>query len=187
MQKYKSDKITSMRSDFDLGDVTLINFVNLTKEDSEKVRNWRNHENVKRWMYHNHIITPEEHNSFIENLKNDNKNFSWLVKKKEEYIGVINLKRVDLVNRNAYLGIYSNPDQKLSGNGYILIESLKVLSFNIMDLHTLKLEVIDGNERAVAFYKKSGFNEEGRLREFIFKDSKWHNITVMGIIKTDKA
>jgi sialic acid synthase SpsE len=43
-------------------------------------------------------------------------------------------------------------------------------------------EVIETNERAISFYKKTGFSEEGRLKEFVFKDGRWLDVIVMGII-----
>ena len=89
---------------------------------------------------------------------------------------------MDLSNKNAYLGIYTNPYNVKRGTGYALIECLKVLAFDIANLHTLKLEVIEKNKRAISFYKKAGFSKEGILRDFVFKDGKWCDVIVMGII-----
>jgi len=47
----------------------------------------------------------------------------------------------------------------------------------------VKAEIIETNERAINFYKKSGFVKEGRLKEFVFKDGKWLDVIVMGIIR----
>lgn len=164
-----------------------MNFVNLTQKQKDTVRRWRNHENVRKWMYQDHTISPEEHTKFVEILKVDDRNFYWLVKKnKDEYIGVVSLNAVDLRNKNARLGIYSNPDCKSSKPGYILIECLKKLAFDIVHLHTLTLEVIDNNQRAIDFYKKSGFSNEGKLREYVFKNGNWYDVIVMGIIKKDQ-
>lgn len=139
---------------------------------------------VRKEMYQDHIISIEEHSKFIEKLKCDDKNYYWILKNKNgEYMGTISLNRVDFRNKNAYFGIYSNPSMK--GVGCLLIECLKKLAFNIVNLHTLKLEVIDSNEQAINFYKKSGFIEEGQLKEFVFKDGRWHDVIVMGILNRD--
>jgi len=167
-----------------LSEVTCINFLNLNDQEKEMVRAWRNNESIRKWMYQDHIITKEEHSNFIRNLKEDNKNLYWLLKNiSDEYIGVISLNRIDFRNKNAYLGIYSNPESKLHA-GKMIVSSLKELISNVIPLHTLKIEVIENNERAINFYKKSGFNEEGRLKEFILKDGKWHDVIVMGIINS---
>ncbi|PWB52631.1 MAG: UDP-4-amino-4,6-dideoxy-N-acetyl-beta-L-altrosamine N-acetyltransferase [Candidatus Methanoperedenaceae archaeon] len=169
-----------LKKNIELKYAELINFINLNDDEKEMIRNWRNHENVRNMMYSDHIITIEEHSKFIAGLRNDIKNSFWIVRRNRENIGVISLNRVDLKNSNAYIGIYTNP--YLSGMGGLLIECLKKLAFDKVKLHTLKLEVIEENERAIHFYKKAGFEEEGRLREFVFKTGKWLDVIVMGIL-----
>ncbi|MFN3264087.1 MAG: UDP-4-amino-4,6-dideoxy-N-acetyl-beta-L-altrosamine N-acetyltransferase, partial [Aquificaceae bacterium] len=172
----------SLRRDIELGKVLLKNFVNLTEEEREMVRRWRNHPEVRRWMYTDHEISVEEHKEFVENLKRDKRNFYYLVCSEGKLIGVIYLNKVDLHNRNAYFGIYANPEEKIHGAGLILERSAISLAFEVAGLHTLKLEVIEDNERATNFYKRMGFVEEGRLREFVFKDGRWKDVIVMGMI-----
>ncbi|MEP9411504.1 MAG: UDP-4-amino-4,6-dideoxy-N-acetyl-beta-L-altrosamine N-acetyltransferase [Candidatus Brocadia sp.] len=172
----------NLRKNIVIGAVILINFVNLTTEEKEMVLAWRNHKNIRMWMYSDHVISQDEHFRFMENIKQDNKNFYWLVKNKEGYAGVISLNRMDFNNKNAHIGIYSNPE--LSGVGSMLMDCLKKLAFDIAHLHTLKAEVIETNEHAINFYKKSGFNEEGRLKEFVFKDGKWLDVIVIGMIES---
>lgn len=174
----------NLKKNLDFGDVIFKNFINLTEKEMILVLEWRNHVSVRKEMYQDHIISIEEHSKFIEKLKYDNKNYYWILKTKNgDCMGTISLNRVDFRNKNAYFGMYSNPSTK--GAGSLLIECLKKLAFDIAELHTLKLEVIDSNERAINFYKKSGFIEEGRLKEFVFKDGKWHDVVVMGILNSD--
>ncbi|MBU4444137.1 UDP-4-amino-4,6-dideoxy-N-acetyl-beta-L-altrosamine N-acetyltransferase [bacterium] len=173
----------NLRENFILGDFTVINFVTLTDKEKEMVRSWRNNEKVRKWMYSDQTITHEEHSGFIERLQSDDKNFYWILKDHNgNYIGVIYLNRVDFRNRNAYIGIYSDPDNKIPSAGKMLIDCIKKLAFDKAKLHTLKLEVIENNEQAIRFYSKSGFNIEGKLREFVNKDGKWYNVILMGII-----
>ena len=171
----------TLQKDFDIEGFLLINFINLSSKEKELVRKWRNHYEIRKWMYQDHIISSEEHSKFSEKLKEDNKNSYWLVKNKNrKYLGVIYLNRIDFVNKNAYLGIYSNP--KIKGAGQMLMQCLKNLAFNIIKLHTLKLKVIENNGKAIRFYRKNGFKKEGQLKEFVYKDKKWQDVIIMGII-----
>jgi UDP-4-amino-4,6-dideoxy-N-acetyl-beta-L-altrosamine N-acetyltransferase len=167
------------KKDFQIDKTELINFVNLNGDELEKVRKMRNSKKNRDWMYSRHLITRKEHSEFVNDLRRDNANFFWVVKHKGRYIGVIYLNRVDFDNKNAYIGLYSNPETP--GVGNILMDCLKKMAFNSMELHTLKLEVIEINNRAIAFYKKSHFKQEGCLEEFIYRDGTWANVIVMGV------
>ena len=157
-----------LRKDFQFNGNVLINFVNLTDREKEMVRVWRNDESIRRWMYTRHVIDKKEHSDFIERLRSEDRNFYWLLKDRQsEYIGVIDLKKENKADRQAYLGIYKRPDCKMLGAGDVLMKNLKMLAFDIADLQVLKLEVSDDNERAIKFYKRMGFQEEGRRNEFI--------------------
>jgi len=170
-----------LQKDFDLEDVLLINFINLSSTEKDLVITWRNHRNVRKWMYQDHIISFKKHSKFIEKLKEENKNFYWLIKNKNaKYLGVIYLNKVDFIHRHAYLGIYSNP--ALKGVGKLLIQTLKELAFKFAKLHTLKLEVIETNEQAIKFYREHGFRKEGNLKEFVYKEGRWLDVLVMGIV-----
>ncbi len=146
----------NLRRNIEPGDVLLKNFVNLSDEEVEMVRRWRNHPEVRRWMYTDHEISKEEHLSFIETLRHDKRNFYYLVYKVDKAVGVLSLTRVDFRNRNAYFGIYGNPEEKIHGAALILEKSAISLAFDVAQLHTLKLEVIEDNERAINFLQKDG-------------------------------
>jgi len=172
----------NLKENFTFNGILLKNFTNASIEEKEMVRECRNNEGVRKWMYSDGVIYQEEHLNFIENLQKDNKNFYWIVYKDEKFIGVISLNNINFKNKNSYLGLYSNPFCKLKNKGYLLINCLKKLAFDTVELHSLKLEVIEENERSVDFYMKIGFKEEGLLKEFVLKDGKWLNVIIMGIL-----
>jgi UDP-4-amino-4,6-dideoxy-N-acetyl-beta-L-altrosamine N-acetyltransferase len=176
-------RLPDMRKDFGFDGVTLKNLVNADEEEKREVLSWRNSDEVRQWMYSAHTISWEEHLAFIEGLKKDSKNFYWLVAlEKGERLGVVSLNRVDAANGNAYLGLYANPSRSTAGAGRILMDCIKKLAFEEAGLHTLKLEVIEANERALRFYEKAGFKEEGRLKEHVLKEGRRMDVIVMGII-----
>jgi UDP-4-amino-4,6-dideoxy-N-acetyl-beta-L-altrosamine N-acetyltransferase len=177
--------IEKLRNNIQINGVEVINFINLKEQDLEMIRQWRNHPEVKKWMYTDHEISKEEHMNFIENLVKETKNFYYLVIKEHKKIGVISLTRLNYRNRNAYFGIYANPFEKPPNAGMILEKTSLKLAFEVANLHTLKLEVIENNERAINFYKRMGFREEGRLREFVFKDGRWLDVIVMGMTEDE--
>lgn len=163
--------------------LNIVPFALLSKNEAEEVRIMRNHPEVQKWMYQSHKITKNEHSLFLKRLRDDSRNAYWVVKdSKNAVLGVIGLHRIDLVNKNAYLGIYTNPFLRFPGQGSKLMDCLKYVAFKYLHLHSLKLEVLESNKHAYLFYKKKGFAKEGKLKDFVFKDGKWVDVAVMGII-----
>ncbi|WP_026836467.1 UDP-4-amino-4,6-dideoxy-N-acetyl-beta-L-altrosamine N-acetyltransferase [Limisalsivibrio acetivorans] len=167
----------------DLGFCELINFVVLKKEESELVRRWRNDPEIRHWMYTDHEIGEDEHYCFVGSLEGQSCEQHFLVKRHDEPIGVVNIGCISEKHRSAKLGIYSAPDAR--GAGETLINALFFLAFKEFGLHTLKLEVIEGNDKAVEFYEKHGFRHEGKLREYIHKNGEWLDVLLMGITEQE--
>lgn len=174
-----------LRQDFFFGDIYFNNFINLDDEDLEIIRSWRNNENIRKWMYNDEMIEKEEHANFIDSLRHKSKTGYWLVKRNKQYTGVLDITKIDFKNKNAYFGIYGNPEERIEGRGKILAKAMKELAFDKLKLHSIHLEAIEDNERAINFYEKIGFTKEGTLREFVFKDNKWKNVIVLGMTEDD--
>lgn len=171
----------NIRKNFNHRSCSLINYTLLNADEKKLVLKWRNHPGVRAWMYSDHLISAKEHYKYLKALRKDNRNFCWLVKSRQGYLGIISLNKFDGKNRNAYLGIYANPCDKVPGAGSKLMECLKFLAFKKARLHSLKLEVISINERALGFYLKHGFRKEGLLKEFVLKRGKYIDVAVLGI------
>lgn len=157
-------------------------FIDLTDEEKWLILSWRNNPDVRSRMFSSHEISLEEHLNFLNQLKTDQTSKYWMVEDK----GVVSLRRIDLKNGNAYLGIYKNPFSNEKSTSKVLMKCLLNKSFDELNLHTLKLEVFSDNPRAVSFYNKCGFNQEGRLREFIKRDNGvYADLILMGITQAE--
>ena len=171
--------------DFKYKEMEAIHFVHCDQKIKEMILKWRNDETVRLNMFNDEIISQKEHSRFIENLLKDTHNSYWIVKNDTNWIGVISINRFDILNQHAYLGIYVNPELQGQGFGKKLIDLLTNKIFKEARLHSLKLEVISNNISAINLYKKAGFKEEGRLREFVLKEKKWHDVLIMGVTKNE--
>jgi len=164
----------------------IINFTALSREEKLEILKWRNHDDIRKWMFNDNIIEENSHLNFIENLKCDRKNYYWRLSDERNCgPGVISINKIDTINKNAYLGIYKNPYITGGQAGTSLINALFYIAFKKLELHTLKLEVTFDNRRAINFYLKKGFREEGRLREFLQRNGRRADVIVMGIISTE--
>lgn len=75
--------------------------------------------------------------------------------------------------------VATHPGFRGKGVGKALVGAMIDLADRWLQLQRLQLFVWDGNERAVALYKESGFDVEGRLRRFVFVDGAYRDALVM--------
>ena len=136
--------------------IKLLNFIDLELEEKEMILKWRNHPEIRKWMYNQDEIKLEEHLNFIDSLKLRKDKLYFLVKKEDEFIGVIDFTQ--LVEKiSIYMGIYSNPNIK--GNGKILLNKIINYSFNNLKVERVFSEVFAENEKAHNLYKKFNFKD----------------------------
>jgi len=101
----------------------------------------------------------------------------------DELIGQISLHDIDHLNRNAFLGIMIG-EAEHHGKGYGT-EAVKLVldyGFNTLNLHNIMLSAYEDNYAGIACYKKVGFKESGRRREWIFKNGKYIDKIYMDIL-----
>jgi RimJ/RimL family protein N-acetyltransferase len=99
------------------------------------------------------------------------------------YIGNIGLHRIDLLDRHAELGIFIGDKAHWSkGCGAEAIKLLLEVAFGELNLHKVYLHHQKHNARARKCYEKCGFTEEGVLKDHIYKNGKYIDAPVMGVI-----
>ncbi|PAF41152.1 UDP-4-amino-4,6-dideoxy-N-acetyl-beta-L-altrosamine N-acetyltransferase [Helicobacter sp. 11S03491-1] len=162
---------------FFIQDIYALDFTQMTLEDSMAVLEFRNHLDVAKWMYSKNI-SKKSHLKFISELKQNPSNHYWLFKKNQTYLGVGSITRINLTHKHAYLGIYKNPH--LLNVGKDILKCLEQIGFKEFKLHSLHLEVIQTNQKAIAFYKKHHYTYEGKLIDFVYQNNNYQNVLIYG-------
>lgn len=108
---------------------------------------------------------------------------SWQSTKKfSTFLGVVCLNQIDLANKNAFLGIYSNfSENPTANNGAYLLKMLKFIAFSELNLHILYAKVLSTNSRALRFYDKNGFVCCGKLIEAIKDNEKFMDLEILAL------
>lgn len=162
------------------------------KEDIENIRKWCNNPEITKklsdiFLYPHTLIQTEKFlESMLENSNPNVKGFIIADKETGDYIGQIDLIKIDWKNRTGILGIVIGEEEK-QGKGYGE-EAIKILQkfvFEELNLNRLELAVHDYNKIAYNCYKKCGFVEEGRIRENFYIKGKYTDTIYMGILKRE--
>jgi RimJ/RimL family protein N-acetyltransferase len=160
-------------------------------DDLPHLRKWANDpevtDNLSNIFVYPHSV--ENTQAFLKMMVDgsaESKGFIIAEKDTLDYIGQIDLHRIDWINRNAVLGIViGRKDMQNRGIGYEAIRLLQRFAFHTLNLHRLELEVYEFNERAIRCYRKAGFREEGRMRQRLYRHGKYWDILMMGILREE--
>jgi putative acetyltransferase len=82
-----------------------------------------------------------------------------------------------------HIGIMVHPDFHNQGVGSALMRAAIELADNWLNLTRLDLEVYTDNAAATYLYKKYGFEIEGTLRRYAFRDGEYVDTYVMARVR----
>lgn len=104
----------------------------------------------------------------------------------DRLIGGTGLHHLDHRNRHAMFGI-SLGDKSTWGKGYGA-EATRLMvrhAFETLNLNRVWLHVYEYNARGLRAYEKVGFKLEGRLRQDTFRDGRYWDTLVMGLLRDE--
>lgn len=158
-------------------------------EDAEIFTKWMNDFEVTDYTGRSaSIMTLDAEKKYLENknLDTDTIAFAIVCSNTDKMVGTLSLENVNYTNRTAVLGIFIG-DENYRSNGYGT-EAIKLLldyAFNYVNLNSIKLDVLECNERAIKCYKKCGFKEAGRWRKSKYVNGRYYDTIVMDILAED--
>ncbi len=139
--------------------IDFINIIETDKKMQEQVRVWRNKEFIRFSSINQRIISIEEHENWLNNLKNK-KNISWVVFINKIPAGLVSLQNINYENKESEWGYYIGNENFL-GKGYgkkILMKFLEMV-FSKLSFKTLTTKVFEKNKKASDIYLKMGFKK----------------------------
>ena len=156
----------------------------INDDDTEKYLKWMNEEDVaKDFSQYNRVVSSKNDLKWLYEPPSDMQRYAMVLIERDVLIGSISIHNIDHLNRNAFIGIFIG-DEECRGKGYGA-EAIRLIleyGFKTLNLHNIMLTVHADNCAAIACYKKVGFREEGRLREWVYKNGNYIDKIYMGIL-----
>jgi diamine N-acetyltransferase len=126
----------------------------------------------------------ESHRNWFEARLGDPRSRLWTVLHEGRSVGMIGLTEIDHRQQSAELAwVYVEPAAR--GLGTTAVRAALRLGFEELNLHRVYLTVLADNCRAIRCYQKAGFQEEGRLREAIFKAGERRDLILMSLLRPE--
>jgi len=162
----------------------------LELSDLEKITAFRNNQ-ASRDYFAEDILYPSTHLENEQFIKDFTQNKSSVVlaitiRENDKLIGYAGLTKISRVSQNAEYFIFIG-DETEWNKGYAseVTRLIVEYGFETINLHKVWLAVFEENVAGKKVYQKAGFSEEGFLRESAFRNGKFHNIILMGILKEE--
>ena len=143
---------------------------------------WMNDKTVAEYYggYQN-LVSPANAKKTLESLQGYR--FAVILLEGDTFIGHISLHDADHINRNAFLGIFIGDEEYRSkGYGAEAIRLVLNYGFNTLNLNNIMLSVHSDNTAGISCFKKVGFHDAGRRREWKFKDGKYVDVMYMDFL-----
>ena len=102
------------------------------------------------------------------------------------FLGFVHLEDIKRPHSRAEFGIsIQNPDNQSKGYGTDAARIILWVAFNVLGLHSVYLDTMEDNLRAIRMYEKVGFKEVGILRETEFINGDYKGLIVMDILRDE--
>jgi RimJ/RimL family protein N-acetyltransferase len=157
-------------------------------EDADTIWRWLNDREVQWFMGNRYPWSLAAEHEWMRDRTKQPPRFedqSFCIETKDgRLIGTLGLHEITPENRSGSMGIMiGEKDCWSQGYGADAVLSLLRFGFAEMNLHRVQLEVYADNLRAIACYKKCGFVEEVRLRQYRYRAGEWVDALTMGVLR----
>ena len=154
-------------------------------EDLEMVMNWRMLPDITRYMNTDPKLTIEGQINWFHQQKENPDNYLWIVEVDDVPSGVLTILDLDRQNQKCSSGLYIALKEKRSLELTMLLEwSLYDFVFDTLKLNKYFGEIFSLNKGLIRLKQMCGSEIEGVLRQHIYKNGEFYDITVMAIDKT---
>lgn len=161
------------------------------RDANDEYLSWLNKQEILQYLDYGRLPTT------LKNLKryireksgSDNVVFLAIVTRQgNRYIGNVKLEPINWVNRTTGFSIFiGNKRYRDRGIGSEVMKMAIECAFYRLNLRRISLGVIEGNDRAMALYRKFGFKTEGVEREAIYdtRRRQYINNIKMALLRKD--
>ena len=147
-----------------------------------------NHPDPRESLYNALATSIDQQRNKIQKLKSDPHSIAFSICSidPDEPVGLTYFTRIDWVGRMAtfYIAI-AEKENWSKGYGSEATQMMVDYAFGTLNLNRIQLHVSVENERAVKVYEKIGFKNEGRLRQAMYFDGKYHDFYLMAVLRED--
>lgn len=134
------------------------------------------------------MVNMRAQQQWFQGLQGDSRRrYFVLCSSEADFMGIVRMDEMDWINRSVRVGGDILPEYQHRGYGSKMFELIKKYCFDYLNMHRLWLLVLEGNDVASNMYIKAGFVEEGRQKQAIFRDGRYHDYVMMSLLRSEEG
>ena len=163
----------------------------LEREDLKRINKWRNDPNLiaclgAPYRYINEDVDQDWYDKDLHARGNTVRCAIVNEENESEVLGLISLLDINHVNRTGELHIMiGSSENRGKGIGTFAVRAMVEHAFLNLNLRRIELGVLDSNAAAIRLYEKTGFVREGVKRKSNYKNGKYANMILMGLLREE--
>ena len=156
-------------------------------DDGPRLRRWFNDYEVRRATSRHRPMHAAAQEEWMKNMQSRGDVVLMIVVRgTDETVGMTGLHEIDPRHRRATYGIaIGEKNEWNKGYGTEAARLLVGYGFDTLNLHKVCLDAFADNARAIHSYEKLGFRHEGLFREHFFRDGRYCDGVVMGVLRNE--
>lgn len=160
----------------------------LSAEDMPILSGWINDRDQVLFNAPYKPVHEDQHKAWFDSVQQRNDLVIFGIRRLDgnKLIGSCQLNSINQIHRSAQLQIrIGEPSERGHGYGTQAVRLLLDFAFKDLNLHRVYLHVFRTNVAAIRTYVKSGFVQEGLLRQAAYIDNKYIDVVIMGILREE--
>lgn len=164
-----------------------VNLREIRKSDIDYFLKWFNDPEIMQYNPRYLPMMGAKEEKWIEKIANSEDTAHFVMETRDEkVIGVCGFNQINYKDQDAHIGInIGEKDCWEKGYGTEALELLVEYGFNQLNLHHITTEVYGFNGRSMRVQEKAGFQKEGHQREVVFKNGKYHDRIIFGLLREE--
>ncbi len=166
----------------------------IKEEDLRMIMDWRMMPEITQYLSSNPKLTMEGQHKWFENIKKDEENeltderksYYWVLEVDGVPSGLVSLVNADYRANKIETGAYVAVKEKRSIRLAVDIQwNLYAYAFDVLKMHKVCEEVFEDNKAVNRILDMCGSKREGILRDHVYKEKKFYNVVVRGMLKDE--
>ena len=158
----------------------------ITLADADRVLAWRNSFDVSRYMYSDHLISSEEHHSWLVRVLGAEDRLVWIIEWLGTPVGLAALNQASAdAGRCDWAFYLADPEVRGQGLGACVEYLVLRHAFERLQIHKLWCEVFLENEAVWRMHLSFGFKREADLRDHVFKGGRHRDVVGLGFLASE--